>query len=112
MKRLHLEGAPDLIVEIVSSSSQHRDRREKYLEYLAAGVREYWLVDPLAQTVEVYHLERGRYRLLPETRGRIESIVLPGFHLRPQWLWRAKPPKVSTLLKQMKNVRNSSRRKA
>src|SRR5205823_5930416 len=39
----HFEGAPDLIIEVVSWDSQNRDRREKFIEYESAGVREYWI---------------------------------------------------------------------
>src|SRR4030095_7048740 len=43
----HLEGPPDLALEVVSPESETRDRRDKFREYRAAGVREYWIVDPL-----------------------------------------------------------------
>jgi len=42
----HIEGAPDLVIEIVSPDSVVRDWREKYFEYEAAGIREYWVIDP------------------------------------------------------------------
>jgi Uma2 family endonuclease len=54
-----IEGPPDLIMEIVSPDSQNRDRRDKYLEYEVAGVREYWLIDPLSRTLDVYALRSG-----------------------------------------------------
>jgi Uma2 family endonuclease len=47
-------GAPDLIIEILSPSTAHRDRSKKYTIYEQHGVREYWLVDPEALFVEVY----------------------------------------------------------
>jgi len=49
-----INGPPDLTIEIVSPDSQNRDRREKYLEYEASGVREYWIIDPLSKTLDVY----------------------------------------------------------
>lgn len=98
----HLEGAPDLSMEIVSPESQSRDRREKYLEYEKAGVREYWIVDPLSQTVEAYALGATQsYTLIPESNGQIPSIVLPGFHLKPAWLWQEKLPDAIELLRAM-----------
>lgn len=51
------EGAPDMVIEIVSPSSQHRDYLIKLLKYRAAGVREYWIVNPISQTVQVYSFE-------------------------------------------------------
>src|SRR5687768_12120193 len=52
----YIDGAPDLAVEIVSPDSQNRDRRDKFLEYQAAGVREYWVIDPMSQTFDAYAL--------------------------------------------------------
>lgn len=55
------KGAPDLIIEILSPSTQERDRFIKYELYQKAGVREYWVVDPSQQAVAVHTLEDGRY---------------------------------------------------
>jgi Uma2 family endonuclease len=60
MRKQHFEGAPDLILEIISPDSQSRDRREKFLEYQTAGVKEYWIVDPLSEKVEAYALGKDR----------------------------------------------------
>ena len=51
------EGAPDWIIEIVSPSSQRMDYLTKLLKYRTAGVREYWIVNPVSQTVQVYSFE-------------------------------------------------------
>lgn len=50
-------GAPDWIIEIVSPSSQQMDYGIKLFKYRNAGVREYWIVNPLKQTVTVYDFE-------------------------------------------------------
>ncbi len=55
------KGAPDLIVEILSPSTQRRDRFEKFELYRLAGVREYWIVDPDRKFVQTMVLEDGRY---------------------------------------------------
>lgn len=57
------KGAPDLILEILSPSTQRHDRLVKLNLYQRAGVREYWIVNPEDQTVQVLWLEDGR--LLP-----------------------------------------------
>jgi len=101
LQRMQLEGAPDLIVEVVSPESQTRDRREKFLEYQQMGVREYWIIDPLVKGVECYALKRKAYIAMEMTDGRIRSIVLPGLFIRPEWFWQLRPPKVLGLLKQM-----------
>ncbi len=56
-----LEGAPDLIVEILSPSTARRDKNKKFQLYEKYGVREYWLVDPQAQYIEVWRLENGKF---------------------------------------------------
>ena len=51
------QGAPDWIIEIVSPSSKQMDYGRKQALYLAAGVREYWIVDPMRETVLIYKAE-------------------------------------------------------
>jgi Uma2 family endonuclease len=102
IKKTHIEGAPDLVVEIVSPESESRDWREKFFEYEAAGVREYWIVDPASQRVEIYALDKkGKYQTQPEKEGRIASKVLKGFYLKPAWLWQKPEPDVIALLKEL-----------
>lgn len=54
-------GAADLIVEVLSPSTALKDRNDKFTLYERSGVKEYWLVDPLNHTIEVYGLSDGRY---------------------------------------------------
>jgi Uma2 family endonuclease len=56
-----VEGAPDLIVEVLSPSNRAHDLLTKRGLYERAGVREYWMVDPVAQTVEVLSLQGERF---------------------------------------------------
>jgi Uma2 family endonuclease len=90
----HFEGAPDLAVEVVSPDSKVRDRRDKYVDYEAAGVREYWIIDPDQEEWKVFTLDdQGRYRDVgPDEEGRTVSTVLPGFFLRAEWLWQLPLP--------------------
>ena len=55
------KGAPDLIIEILSPSTQRHDRLTKYNLYQRAGVREYWIVDPAARSIQSFVLEDGHY---------------------------------------------------
>lgn len=57
------KGAPDLIIEILSPSTQRHDRLTKYNLYERAGVTEYWIVSPEERTVQVSLLSGGRYRM-------------------------------------------------
>lgn len=90
-----VEGAPDLIIEVVSSDSVHRDRVDKFDEYEAGGVLEYWILDnrPRRQRAQFYRLNiDGQYQLMtvgPD--GVFHSEVLPGFWLRLEWLWAEQP---------------------
>jgi Uma2 family endonuclease len=72
-------GAPDLVVEIVSPGTAGHDRRTKQDAYARAGVAEYWLADPAAQTVELLRLDGPAYRTINVYRGRatLPSQVVP-----------------------------------
>ena len=61
--RKGIYGAPDLVVEVLSTSTINRDRGPKMRHYAAAGVREYWIVSPLQKSVEVYHNHEGQFEL-------------------------------------------------
>lgn len=58
-----IHGVPDLVVEILSPSTARNDRKHKKNVYEAAGVREYWIVEPETKSVEVYLLKDGRLEL-------------------------------------------------
>jgi Uma2 family endonuclease len=98
-----LDGPADLIVEIVSPESIGHDRGEKFVEYEAAGVKEYWLIDPLRQQAEFYQLEdQGVYRAAAlDADGSYHSIMLPGFWLRVTWLWQKPLPPLLSVLKEL-----------
>jgi len=102
LRENHVEGAPDLAIEIVSPDSEARDWREKYLEYEEAGVREYWVVDPNSKHVEVYSLNADdKYGRISELDGAVTSTVLPDFTLKTDWLWAGSRPPVLEVLKQL-----------
>jgi len=78
-----VEGAPDLIIEILSPSTQRTDKREKYKLYQEFGVQEYWIVDPNNKSIDVFSLENNRYENLfvATDNETIQSQVLEGFSL-------------------------------
>jgi Uma2 family endonuclease len=106
--RLHLlqetqfNGAPDLIVEVISADSQTRDRREKFNEYEAAGVLEYWLPDPISRSFEAYaRNSKGKFEILAQIDGKVHSTVLKGLYFRTEWVWHLKYPEPIALAQQM-----------
>lgn len=104
LRSSYFDGAPDLIMEIVSPESEARDWRDKYSDYQAVGVREYWVVDPLSKRVEAYGFGRNKqYSLIqPRDDGRISSKVLKGLFIQPKWLWRSPLPRLNGVLKELK----------
>jgi Uma2 family endonuclease len=79
----YVEGAPDLIVEILSPSNTNYDRETKFKVYQDAGVPEYWLVDYEAKTVELFTLVEGVYTLVGKYTGDdvVSSAQLADFKI-------------------------------
>lgn len=73
-----------LVVEVLSPSTASRDRKTKAGKYTRAGVKEVWLVDPSAQTVEVLRMRRRRVFAGDEPAT---SRAVPGFRLEPAGLF-------------------------
>ncbi len=73
-----IEGAPDLVVEIISPSTCRQDQVRKLALYAASGVREYWLIDIEARLLTMYTLRNGRYEPVQEQVGTLASVVLDG----------------------------------
>jgi Uma2 family endonuclease len=85
----YMEGAPDLVIEILSPSTKHVDRGVKYRLYDRFQVPEYWIVDPENEQVKVYRREEEGGLLLSAELSRREGTsvprlstpLLPGFEL-------------------------------
>ena len=72
--------APDLVVEVLSASTEAIDRGVKFEDYAAHGVSEYWLIDPDTETVEQYRLVDERYELAIKAQtGELRSFAVPDF---------------------------------
>jgi Uma2 family endonuclease len=108
IKTNYLDGPADLVVEIVSPESVDRDRAKKLLEYEAAGVKEYWLIDPLRTEWVIYALgDGGHYHPRPsDSEGRLTSAVLPGFALQPAMLWQETLPNSPDLIEMARQMAN------
>jgi len=86
-----LDGAADLVVEIISPESRARDRGDKFYEYESGGVREYWLLDPMQRRAEWYQRQGETFQTIAAQDGIYRSRVLDGLWLREDWLWNAPP---------------------
>jgi Uma2 family endonuclease len=83
----HIEGPPDLVVEIVSPTTERLDRRVKLARYELLGVSEYWIVDPAARVIEPYVREEGRFAPPARHAERIESATIPGVAIDLGTIW-------------------------
>ena len=83
MGKERITGAPDLVVEVLSLSTSERDLRYKWDLYARSGVREYWVVNPASETVEVLTLSKKAYKrhILAEGDEAVTSKVLEGLSL-------------------------------
>ena len=100
-KNMTLHGVPDMVAEIFSRSTMKRDMGIKKDTYEHNGVKEYWMIDPWRETIEVYLLREGKYefgglyqnwsadeltRLSEDERAQVESEipvdVLDGFKVK------------------------------
>ena len=83
----NIQGAPDLLIEILSSGTSRRDLGVKKKLYAKNGVREYWIVDPAQETVEVFNLKEGVFLGKSYRAGeagqtsRLSSSVIQGFDI-------------------------------
>lgn len=96
----YMHGPADICVEIVSAESVARDYGEKFEEYEAGGVREYWILDPIRSQTHFYRLdENGIYRLiLPDAEGNYRTPLLPGLVLHVPTLWQDTLPDLVTIV--------------
>lgn len=76
-----ITGAPDLVVEIISTSSRRYDHETKKEDYERCGVAEYWIIDPYRKELAFYSLKQGRYIMMLPAGDRLASEAIPGFFL-------------------------------
>ena len=87
----NVQGAPALVVEILSPGTKKRDLGIKKDLFDRGGVREYWVVDPKANAVTIYRRgDRGlsKVQSLPDEATDITTPLLPGFSLSLERLFR------------------------
>jgi Uma2 family endonuclease len=73
-----IHGSPDIVVEVLSPSTQDRDRLEKKGLYERFGVAEYWIVDPASNEAIGYEIQNGKYAEFFRATGKIKSRIVKG----------------------------------
>ncbi|MCL2445498.1 MAG: Uma2 family endonuclease [Oscillospiraceae bacterium] len=77
-----INGAPDLVIEILSPGNESHDRYKKLNLYIKAGVREYWIVDPKNLVIQVYIITaQGHNVFAYEINHTLSCEVLPGLEI-------------------------------
>ena len=86
-----IEGAPPLLVEVVSPTRHDLDREIKARRYAANGVERLWLADPVARTIDCYRLVEDQYQMTAGGSGTatLDIADLPGLTLPLERLWMA-----------------------
>ncbi len=95
------DGAADLVIEVISPESVVRDTVDKFEEYEAAGVKEYWIINPNQRTANFYgYDEKDKYKLLHlSAEGIFESRIIEGLWINTDWLWQEELPGLMQILK-------------
>lgn len=79
-------GAPDWVIEVVSPATQSRDYGVKLFKYRTAGVREYWIINPMKGIVNVYNFDSETNTGLYSFDDEIPVGIYPGFSIEIQKL--------------------------
>jgi Uma2 family endonuclease len=85
-----IEGAPTLVVEVLSPSTDARDRGVKPALYARYGVPFYWIVEPTGRTVQALQLSHGAYAVVGTLDATTPAVLPPlhGLALDPAAIWR------------------------
>ncbi len=109
LKGLQVIGASDLVIEVVSKDSERIDRIQKLEEYERAGVKEYWIIDPIHEEALFYQLNsEGLYeRQTPNEHERYYCGVVKGLWIAIPTLWQKPIPTASDILEWIKGMKSS-----
>jgi Uma2 family endonuclease len=90
LKDTFMDGAPDICIDVVSEESTARDHGEKFAEYEAGSIPEYWILDSLREETRFYRLndEKRYVRQMEDEAGNYRTPALPGLILHVPTLWQ------------------------
>lgn len=94
LHKTYMDGAADVCVEVISPGTESTDYGDKFKEYEAGGVGEYWIIDPIREECHFYRLsEKQLYKSQPTyDEGYYNSPLLPQFKLHIPTLWQDELP--------------------
>jgi len=98
-KGVPLEVRPALVIEVTIPTTRTIDTVEKAGDYAAAGIQEYWGIDPERGEILVHRLKEREYELERVRAGQLESASVPGLWLKAEWLFQEPLPPVATCLR-------------
>ena len=98
IRHSHIDGAPDLVVEVLSPRTADRDIGPKFAEYEQHGVIEYWVLDPETLAHRFYRRDGELLVEYAEGATKIESRVVPGFFVMREWLDPKSTPPITESL--------------
>lgn len=109
IQRTGLEGAADVVIEIISPESDDRDRHKKYSAYQAGGVGEYWLLNPASDTAFFCRLaQNNHFELVAlDEQGYFHSVSIPGFKLPVNVLWSVPELSAAQIMDIVQSILNS-----
>ena len=105
LKEKELEGAADMVVEILSPWARDYYLREKRQVYHEAGVDEIWFIDDEERKIVVDRREGKKYTTETTTSGKLDSVVMQGFFVHAEWFWQEILPNPFLCLQEILNLK-------
>lgn len=105
----YMDGAADICIEIVSASNSSVDYGEKFIEYEAGGVQEYWLIDPIRKAAHFYRLnEQKSYSQFSIEINKYTTPLLPRLQIPINILWADNLPNILEVVEMVKKMLEDS----
>jgi len=110
LHKTYMDGAADICIEVVSPGTESTDYGDKFKEYEAGGVGEYWIIDPRRESCQFYRLnDKQLYHLQAvDDEGYYSTPKLPAFKLHVPTLWQEELPTIVDVVEAVKAMVNET----